>query len=151
MSMDSPVPALDAVDRRLLALLQENGRAGYAELARAVSMSPSAVTERVRRLEETGVITGYGARVDPERLGRPVLAIVRLAYPTSHYKPFHDLMAVVPEVVEAHHVTGEDCFVLKVRARSMADLESLVGRIGTLGRVRTSVVYSTPVDRPAPE
>ncbi|MEU4154540.1 Lrp/AsnC family transcriptional regulator [Streptomyces sp. NPDC026659] len=139
------VESLDDTDLRILAALQRDGRASYAELARAVSMSASAVTERVRRLEETGVIRGYSAVVDPERLGLGILAFVRLRYPTSHYKPFEDLLATTPEILEAHHVTGEDCFVLKVAARSMRDLERTTGRIAGLGSVTTSVVYSSPL------
>ncbi|RLU90388.1 ArsR family transcriptional regulator [Streptomyces griseocarneus] len=137
--------SLDATDIRILDALQHNGRASYAELARAVSMSPSAVAERVRRLEESGVISGYSADVSPERLGLDVLAFVRLRYPNGNYKPFHDLLDTTPEIVEAHHVTGEDCFVLKVVARSMRDLERTTGRIGALGSVTTSVVYSSPL------
>jgi Lrp/AsnC family leucine-responsive transcriptional regulator len=137
----------DATDRRILQVLQREGRAGYAELARAVSMSASAVTERVRRLEEAGVIAGYTAIVVPERLGLPILAFVRLRYPNGNYKPFHDLVEVVPEILEAHHVTGDDCFVIKVAARSMSHLEEISGRIGALGSVTTSVVYSSPLPR----
>ncbi len=143
MTVHSP----DATDWRILDLLQRDGRAGYAELARAVSMSASAVTERVRRLEEAGIIQGYAAVVDPERIGLPVLAFVRLRYPTGNYKPFHDLVAATPEILEAHHVTGDDCFVLKVAARSMRHLEEVSGRIGALGSVTTSVVYSSPLPR----
>lgn len=139
----------DATDWRILEALQRDGRAGFAELARAVAMSPSAVTERVRRLEEAGVIQGYTAVVDPERLGLPVLAFVRLRYPNGNYRPFHDLVAVTPEILEAHHVTGDDCFVIKVTARSMRHLEEITGRIGTLGSVTTSVVYSSPLPRRA--
>ncbi len=88
------------------------------------SMSASAVTERVRRLEEAGVIQGYAAvGVDPESLGLPILAFVRLRYPNGNYKPFHDLVEATPEILEAHHVTGDDCFVIKVAARSMNHLE----------------------------
>lgn len=141
MSADS----LDATDIRILEALQRNGRASYAELARSVSMSPSAVTERVRRLEESGAISGYSAIVRPEALGLDILAFVRLRYPTGNYKPFHDLLDTTPEIVEAHHVTGEDCFVLKVVARSMRDLERTTGRIAALGSVTTSVVYSSPL------
>ncbi|TJZ59251.1 Lrp/AsnC family transcriptional regulator [Streptomyces piniterrae] len=137
----------DATDWRILDVLQRNGRAGYAELARAVNMSASAVTERVRRLEEAGVISGYAAVVDPERIGLPVLAFVRLRYPNGNYKPFHDLLESTPEILEAHHVTGDDCFVIKVAARSMRHLEELSGRIGALGAVTTSVVYSSPLPR----
>ncbi|MGD9485701.1 Lrp/AsnC family transcriptional regulator [Streptomyces sp. TRM70308] len=136
----------DATDLRLLDVLQRDGRASYAELARAVNMSASAVTERVRRLEESGVIRGYAAVVDRERLGQAVLAFVRLRYPTGNYKPFHDLLATTPEILEAHHVTGDDCFVLKVSVRSMRHLEETTGRIAGLGAVTTSVVYSSPLE-----
>ncbi len=139
--------SLDATDWRLLEALQRDGRASYAELARTVAMSPSAVTERVRRLEEAGVITGYTAVVDHERIGLSVLALVRLRHPTGNYKPFHDLLATTPEVLEAHHVTGDDCFVLKVAARSMRHLEEVTGRISGLGSVTTNVVYSSPLER----
>ncbi|KUH39498.1 MULTISPECIES: Lrp/AsnC family transcriptional regulator [Streptomyces] len=137
----------DATDWRILQALQEQGRASFAELARAVSMSASAVTERVRRMEEAGIIAGYTAVVDHERLGLPILAFVRLRYPHGNYKPFHDLLATTPEVLEAHHVTGDDCFVLKVAARSMAHLEQVAGKVGALGSVTTSVVYSSPLRR----
>lgn len=139
----------DATDWRILDALQAQGRASFTELARAVSMSASAVTERVRRLEEAGVITGYTAVIDQERLGLPILAYVRLRYPNGNYKPFHDLLASTPEVLEAHHVTGDDCFVLKVAARSMKHLEEISGKVGTLGSVTTSVVYSSPLPRRA--
>lgn len=139
--------ALDDVDLRLLEALQQDGRAGYAELGRTIGLSASATTERVRRLEESGVITGYRCEVDPEMLGLPVAALVRLRYPNANYGPFHRLLDTTPEIVEAHHVTGEDCFVLTVRARSMRHLEEVTGRIGGLGGVTTSVVYSTPLPR----
>ncbi|MGR8011845.1 Lrp/AsnC family transcriptional regulator [Streptomyces hypolithicus] len=137
----------DATDWRILEALQSEGRASFADLARTVSMSASAVTERVRRLEEAGVISGYTAVVEQEALGMPILAFVRLRYPHGNYKPFHDLLDVTPEVLEAHHVTGDDCFVLKVAARSMRHLEEVAGRIGALGSVTTSIVYSSPLPR----
>ena len=142
MTVDS---TLDRTDWRLLAELQRDGRASYAELARAVAMSASAVAERIRRLEEAGVIAGYQVTVDPERVGLTVMAFVRVRYPTGNYRPFHAMLDSTPEVIEAHHVTGEDCFVLKVLARSMRHLEEVTGRIGGLGPVTTSVVYSSPL------
>ncbi len=146
-----PPIELDATDGRLLAALQDDGRQSIAELGRRVSMSASAVAERVRRLEEAGVITGYRAVVDPQRLGYGILAYLRLRYPSSVYGPLHDLLAATPEVIEAHHVTGDDCFVLKVIATSMRHLEQVSGRIGTLGSVTTSIAYSSPVPaRPIP-
>lgn len=116
-----------------------------AQLAREVSLSASATAERLRRLTDGGVITGYSITVDPEALGYTVTAFVRLAYPSGNYKPFRDVVDATPEIVEAHHVTGADCFIIKVHARSMADLERLTGRLAALGGVTTSVVYSSPV------
>jgi len=137
--------SLDSTDWRILEALQADGRASYADLARTVAMSPSAVSERVRRLEEAGIITGYTATIDPERLGLSIMAFVRLRYPTNNYKPFHTVLDSTPEIVEAHHVTGEDCFVLKVLAHSMRHLEEITGRISTLGPVTTTIVYSSPL------
>jgi Lrp/AsnC family leucine-responsive transcriptional regulator len=153
MTVDS---ALDRTDWRLLAELQRDGRASYAELARAVAMSASAVAERIRRLEEAGVIAGYQATINPERVGLTVMAFVRVRYPTGNYRPFHAMLDSTPEIVEAHHVTGEDCFILKVLARSMRHLEEVTGRIAGLGPVTTSVVYSSPLSArsiadPAPQ
>lgn len=116
-----------------------------AQLARAINLSPSATTDRLRRLTDAGVITGYSITVDPEALGYNVTAFARLAYPTGNYKPFHDLVDSLPEIIEAHHVTGADCFIIKVLARSMRDLERITGRLATLGGITTSVVYSSPV------
>lgn len=136
----------DAVDWHILEELQRDGRASYAELARAVAMSPSAVTERIRRLEEAGIIRGYTAVIDSERLGFTILALVRVR-PAGNPKRFLDCIATTPEIIEAHHVTGEDCYVLKVLARSMRHLEQTTGRISALGTVTTSVVYSSPLPR----
>jgi len=142
MAADSP---LDDIDWRILAALQRDGRMSYADLAREVAMSPSALTERVRRLEESGVITGYRAIVDLERVGLPILAWVRLRYPSGNYGPFNRVIDATPEVLEAHHVTGEDCFLLKVAARSMRHLETVAGRLAALGAITTTIVYSSPL------
>jgi Lrp/AsnC family transcriptional regulator, leucine-responsive regulatory protein len=141
------VEHLDVTDWSLLDELQSDGRLSVAELARRVSMSPSAVTERLRRLEERGIVAGYSARVAPERIGLDILAFIRLRYPLSNYKPVHALIETTPEIVEAHHVTGEDCFLLKVYARNMRHLELVAGRVAGLGSVTTTVVYSTPLAR----
>jgi Lrp/AsnC family leucine-responsive transcriptional regulator len=135
----------DKIDTAILKALQTNGRQSIAELARQINMSHSAAAERVRRLEESGVISGYTAQVDPERLGFTILAYLRLRYPSSIYEPLHTLLAGLPEVIEAHHVTGDDCFIMKVVATSMKHLEQVSGKIGTLGSVTTSVVYSSPL------
>ncbi|MFJ8074024.1 Lrp/AsnC family transcriptional regulator [Streptomyces sp. NPDC096176] len=137
----------DGLKIPLREVLQTQGRTGFTKLARAVSMSASAVTERVRRLEDAGVIKGYSAVIDEERLGLPILAFVRLRCPNGNDKPFHALLDATPEILEAHHVTGDDCFVLKVATRSMSHLEEVSGRIGALGSVTTSVVHSSRLPR----
>lgn len=141
----NPQQTLDFTDHDIIAALQRDGRTSIAQLARVVNLSASATAERVRRLSDGGVITGYSITVDPEALGYTVTAFVRLAYPSGNYKPFHDLVADMPEVIEAHHVTGADCFIIKVLARSMRDLERLTGRLATLGGITTNIVYSSPV------
>ncbi|BBX19808.1 transcriptional regulator [Mycolicibacterium duvalii] len=146
MSDDNRLP-LDRTDEAILQAIQEDGRISTADLARTVSLSPSSTADRVRRLVDAGVITGYTATVSPAALGYSIMAFVRLAYPSGNYKPLHDLLDVTPEVVEAHHVTGDDCFIIKVLARSMSDLERLTGRLATLGPVTTNVVYSSPLTR----
>lgn len=136
---------LDSTDHAIIAALQRDGRMSVADLARTVRLSSSSTADRLRRLTSHGVITGYSATIDPETLGYDVTAFVRLAYPSGNYRPFHDLVEQLPEVVEAHHVTGADCFIIKVLARSMRDLERITGRLASLGGVTTSVVYSSPV------
>lgn len=140
---------LDATDAAILVHLQDDGRLTMTQLAQLVSMSPSAVTERVRRLESEGVIAGYGAQVVAHAVGFAIMGFVRLRYPSTKYQPFYDLIADMSEILEVHHVTGEDCFIIKVVARSMEHLESTVGRIGQLGATTTSVVYSSPLPRRA--
>ena len=137
--------AVDKVDTTILDALQSNGRQSIADLARSINMSHSAAAERVRRLEESGIISGYSAVVEPQQLGFSIMAFLRLRYPSSIYEPLHELLAATPEVIEAHHVTGDDCFIMKVVATSMKHLEQVSGRIGTLGSVTTSVVYSSPL------
>ena len=142
-------PGLDRVDQAILAELQCDGRVSVADLARRVSLSASSTADRLRRLVDVGVITGYTAVLAPEALGYPITAFVRLKYPLGNYKPLHDLLDTTPEIIEAHHVTGDDCFVLKLLARSMSDLERLAGKIAGLGSITTSVVYSSPLARRA--
>ncbi|GLY30833.1 Lrp/AsnC family transcriptional regulator [Kineosporia sp. NBRC 101731] len=141
----NPRTLLDATDHAILDQLQRDGRISIADLARAISLSASSTADRLRRLTDAGVITGFSVTLDPEALGYTVTAFVRLAYPTGNYKPFHAVLDTTPEVVEAHHVTGDDCFVLKVLARSMRDLERITGKLATLGGITTSVVYSSPL------
>ena len=142
-------PGLDRVDQAILAELQRDGRVSVADLARRISLSASSTADRLRRLADGGVITGYTALLAPEALGYPITAFVRLRYPLGNHKPLHDLLGTTPEIIEVHHVTGDDCFILKLLARSMTDLERLAGKMAGLGSITTSVVYSSPLERRA--
>jgi len=136
----------DEVDWRLLAELQADGRLSYNELSRRVHLSSPAVAERVRRLEEAGIITGYTATVDPVRAGQPLLAFIQLRCSLGSCLLNTTSAEDYPEVVEIHKLSGEHCTMLKARAASLAHLEGLIERIGTRGEIRTHIVLSTQYD-----
>jgi Lrp/AsnC family leucine-responsive transcriptional regulator len=142
---------LDAIDRRILIELQDDGRVTMAELGRRVSLSAPAVGERVQRLEESGVITGYSAVVDPRAIGYPIAALVRIRPARRQLHKVPEVARSTPEVVECHRVTGEDCYVAKLHLRSMDDLEGILDRFAAVGQTTTSIVHSAPVaGRPLP-
>ncbi|MFJ4869589.1 Lrp/AsnC family transcriptional regulator [Streptomyces sp. NPDC088757] len=144
----APHTAFDPVDRQILDLLQTDGRIRLSELGRRVRLSPAAVTERVRRLEESGAVTGYGARVSPARLGYGIQAFIRVnphgGYTLKHPRTL-ELLAR-PEVLEVHHVVGEDCWILKVAVTDTVHLEDVLEQTSALGRTTTSIVLSSPVE-----
>ncbi|HMQ33115.1 MAG TPA: Lrp/AsnC family transcriptional regulator [Chloroflexaceae bacterium] len=141
---------LDAVGWKLLALLQEDGRRSFSELGRAVGLSAPAVAERVRRLEEAGIISGYRASVRLDRIGWTIRAFIRLSGIGSEAPQVAAVITAMPEVLECHRVTGEDSYILTVVARSTTHLEQLVDRLLPFGRVTTSLILSSPVPwRPA--
>ncbi|SEP53230.1 Lrp/AsnC family transcriptional regulator [Amycolatopsis saalfeldensis] len=134
--------SLDDTDWAILAELQQDGRLPLTELGKRVSLSASATTERVRRLESLGVISGYRAEVDLEKVGFTVLAVVRLKYPGNRHEPLHRLLAERTELLECVRTTGDDCYTLKVAATSMAHLERVMGELAQFGSTTTNVVYS---------
>lgn len=140
---------LDETDWRLLDELQVDARLSFNELGRRVSLSPPAVAERVRRMEQAGVITGYRAQVDPGRVGAPLTAFVQLRCPLGHCLLQTGRAEDFPEVVEIHKLSGEHCSMLKVRTASLADFEGLVERLGRHREMRTHIVLSTQYERPA--
>jgi Lrp/AsnC family leucine-responsive transcriptional regulator len=139
---------LDATDLAILALLQSNARTSNADIARHVAMAPSAVLDRIRKLETRGIIQGYGARLDPHALGVGLVAFVfvrteeRVGSETTGVQ-----LGRIPEVQEVHHVAGEDCYLVKVR---VADTEALgrllrerFGKIESVRNTRSTIVLST--------
>jgi Lrp/AsnC family transcriptional regulator, leucine-responsive regulatory protein len=140
---------LDDTDWQVLRELQADGRLSYHELGRRVGLSAPAVAERVRRLEEAGVITGYVARVDAARAGLPVEAFIQMRCRLDRCLLKTSQADDYPEVVEIHKLSGDYCSMLKVRAASIEHLEGVIERIGQHGEMRTSVVLSTQyADRP---
>ncbi|WP_405181581.1 Lrp/AsnC family transcriptional regulator [Nocardia sp. NBC_01377] len=137
-------PSLDSTDNAILQQLQQDGRISIADLGRAVAMSPSSTAERVRRLTELGVLQGYTAIIDPAALGYPLTAFIRLRLTVGTGKGFHEFLDNTAQILEAHHLTGDDCFLLEVIAQSMTDLESLADRLVTFGHVTTNLVFSSP-------
>ena len=136
---------MDAMDWALLRELQDDARLSYSELSRRVHLSPPAVAERVRRLEETGVITGYHAHVDLAKTGRAVLALIRMSCygPTCVLRD--DKVPTWPEVLEISRVTGDTCCVLKVAAASIEAFEEVIDRLGAHGTPSSTMVLSTPL------
>ena len=136
---------LDAVNVRLLRELRCDPRLTMTELGRRVSMSSPAVTERVRRLEEAGIIAGYRVVLDPASLGFPVCAFVRVRPAPGQLAKVIELAQRMPQVVECHRVTGEDCFILKVLLPAMDQLDRLLDRFLLHGVTTTSIIQSSPV------
>ena len=136
---------MDELGWKVLSLLQQNGRMTYTELARKVHLSVPAVTERVKRLEEAGVIEGYVARVNPAAAGYPVSALIGITVPQPAKSNFLKLLDTISEVLECQHVTGADSYVMRLVAVNMTDLERLIERINLYGETRTSIVMSTPL------
>lgn len=136
---------LDLVNVRLLAELQADPRLPMTELGRRVGMSSPAVTERVRRLEEAGVIRGYRLDIDPAAIGLPLTAFVRVRPNSGQLPRVAQLAQDIPEVIECHRITGEDCFIVKVLLPEIGRLDHILDRFLLLGTTTTSIVQSTPV------
>jgi len=138
-------PDLDAVNLALLAELAADPRLSMSELARRVGMSAPAVTERIRRLQEAGVISGLRVDVDPQALGMPVSAFVRIRPGPGQLPKLTALAAGHRQISECHRITGEDCLLARVHAPTVAQLESVLDDLLLYGQTTTSIVVATPV------
>jgi Lrp/AsnC family leucine-responsive transcriptional regulator len=136
---------LDEVNLRILCELRRDPRLTMAALGRLIGMSSPAVTERVRRLEEIGVIAGYRLEISPAALGLPIAAYVRVRPNAGQVQRVADLAAQIDEVVECYRVTGEDCFIMKVHIPAMEQLDRLLDRFLAYGTTTTSIIQSSPV------
>ena len=135
----------DRVNARILDELQRDPRLTMKELGRRVGMSSPAITERVRRLEESGIIQGYRLEVNPIALGLPIAAYVRVRPNAGQLPKIAELAEQIPEVVECHRVTGEDCFIMKVYLPAMDQLDRILDKFLIYGSTTTSIIQSSPV------
>src|SRR2546421_12670260 len=146
-----PSNELDEINVRILEELLSDPRLSMSELGRRVVMASPAVTERVRRLEDAGVIKGYRLDLNPAALGLPIAAYVRIRPNPGQLPRIAELARQIPEVVECHRVTGEDCFVLKVHIPAIDQLDRLLDSFLLYGSTTTTIIQSTPVPlRPPP-
>lgn len=140
---------MDATDHRIIDILQKDGRVSMKDLGKIVGLTSPAVSERVKRLEESGVIEGYKAIVNPDALGRVIKAFIHISLPSNRYSEFLSIACEDSRIVECHHVTGDDCSLLKVIVRDMYELENVIDCIKKLGSTKTSVILSTPIQAKA--
>jgi Lrp/AsnC family transcriptional regulator, leucine-responsive regulatory protein len=144
---------IDAVNTRLLQELQGDPRLTMSELGRRVGMTSPAVTERVRRLEEAGIIAGYRLELNPAAVGLPISTYIRVRPSPGQLSRIAELAQRIPEVVECHRITGEDCFILKVHIPAMDQLDRILDRFLAYGTTTSSIIQSSPVplrDTPIP-
>lgn len=144
--MDSTA-LLDSYGRMLLEELQGNARLSVAELGRRIGLSPTATAERLKQMEETGILHGYTVEIDRESLGLEVMAFIRMSCGGHNYHRLLEYVQTLEEVRECHHITGADDFLLKVTTTSMGDLEALIEALLSYGNPVTSLVLSSPVER----
>ncbi|KAA0080419.1 Lrp/AsnC family transcriptional regulator [Trinickia soli] len=141
--MKTKAIALDKLDWRILEALQNNARVTNTELGKQIGLSQPAVTARIRRLEEQGVIEGYAARINPGLVGRRIAAVVRIRTTHAEIKHCLSAFAAMPEIIEAHRITGEDCFLVRIVVEEMSQLESAIDALARFGPVTTSIVLAS--------
>lgn len=144
-------PSLDAVDRQILGILAGNARISMADLGRALGMSPQSAADRLRRLEDLGVILGFTAKLDPLALGLAVGAYIRVRPAMGELPRVAALLADIPEIVECDRITGDDCFIAKVFVARIEDLERVIDRLIPYAQTNTSIIQSSPVRHRAPK
>jgi Lrp/AsnC family leucine-responsive transcriptional regulator len=141
---------IDSVDARLLRRLETDGRTSIADLARALGMAAPSVAERLKRLEEAGVIGRFTVEIDPAALGYALAAYIRIRPTSGQVAAVAKLLAELPEIVECDRITGDDCFMARAHVRSVEALERLIDRIAPFAQTNTSIIQSSPVRRRLP-
>jgi Lrp/AsnC family leucine-responsive transcriptional regulator len=154
MKNDRGIPkaaGLDFVDQQVIAALTDNARVSLADLGRMLGMSPQSASDRLRRLEDVGVIRGFTATLDPQALGLFVGAYIRVRPAMGELPRVATLLCDIPEIIECDRITGEDCFMAKVFVQRIEDLERVIDRLIPYAQTNTSIIQSSPVLRRAPK
>ena len=138
---------IDDIDRKVLKELQQDARVSYAELGRRVGLTTPAVIERVRKLEDAGVIIGYRAEIDTAKVGLPITAFVRMSIVGVDYSHIIEVAQESNEVLECHRGTGGDSFIMKVAVASVEHLQQIIDKLTPYGITTTAIVLSSPVKR----
>ncbi|WP_282129788.1 Lrp/AsnC family transcriptional regulator [Roseobacter litoralis] len=136
----------DRIDAAILRELCVDARIARAELSRRVGLSAPSVADRVRRLEDAGVITGYGARIDPARLGYSLTILIRARPLPGEMNNMIEAIRETPQIVACDRVSGDDCFVARAHVRDVAEMEAVIDRIVPFGATNSSIVQSSPVE-----
>ncbi|MEN6534414.1 MAG: Lrp/AsnC family transcriptional regulator [Bryobacteraceae bacterium] len=142
-----PKAGIDATDWRLLNLLRQDARLSLAEMGRRLRLSAPAVAERMKRLEERGVIRAYRAEIDLSALGRNLHVYLRVIVQPKDYARFNKAVEALDDIFECHHVTGQESFVLRAAVTGVPSLDALIRKLTAFGPTVTSVILSTPLDR----
>src|SRR5205823_14215577 len=141
---------IDATDVRILDALVVDARISIAELARSVGLSPPGVSERIKRLEEVGVIEGYTLMINPKALGLPIAAWLRIRPIPGQLQKVADILRGLRVIVECDRITGEDCFIARAHVQSVEELEKLIDQVIPYAMTNTSIIQSSPVKRRLP-
>lgn len=137
---------MDYTDYQIIEILQKNGRISMKDLGKAVNMTSPAVTERVRKLEENGVILGYKAIIAPGKLNKNIMAFINVGLSPENYQPFISYAKKNEKIIECHHVTGDFSVIIKVITENMEELKSLIDDIKKRGHTQTSIILSSPIE-----
>ncbi len=136
---------IDLIDWKILKELQQNARISFAELGRRINLTTPAVIERIRKLEDAKIITGYRAEIDAAKIGLPITAFIRMSIAGVDYSHIIEVAKKSPEVLECHRGTGGDSFILKVAVSDVEHLQNLIDKLVPFGITTTSIVLSSPV------
>lgn len=136
---------IDRIDWKILKEMQENARITFAELGRRIGLTTPAVIERVRKLEDAEIITGYRAQIDTAKVGLPITAFIRMSIVGVEFKQIVDIANGTTEILECHRGTGGDSFIIKVAVSDVEHLQTIIDKLTPYGVTTTSIVLSSPV------